>query len=134
MRRLLEMLAGQTMPWEHALDGVIAVGIAVACLLAPTVALLFRPMKTGEGKRFWLGGVLYEAAVHGLAWCFSIGNGGVCLLAISLAVVQGLILRSYAEDRHRLVLALGVQAFITMALYVVLNVMASAAVMMWMYR
>lgn len=134
MQQILEKLAGETMPWEHALDGVIAAVIAGICLLAPTAALLFRPMKKGDGKVFWLCGAVYEAAVHGLAWSLSLGNGGVCLLAVGSGVVQGLLLRSRAEDRRRLAAAISVQALLTMALYVVLNTLAVSMIMMWMYR
>ena len=134
MQQILEKLAGETMPWEHALGGVIAVAIAGICLLAPTAALLFRPMSKGNGKRFWLYGAAYEAAVHGLAWSLSLGNGGVCLLAIGLGMAQGFLLRSRAEDRRRLAAAITLQVLLTAALYVVLNTLAVSMIMMWMYQ
>ena len=55
-------------------------------------------------------------------------------LAAALAIVQGLLLREYAVDHRRLIAALGVQALLTVILYIVLDTMAVTAIMMWMYR
>jgi len=133
MRSVLEWLAGANTPWEHAMNGVLAVMIAVVGLLAPTAALLCRPLRTGEGKRFWLWGAVYEAAVHAAAYMWSMENSGVCLLAAALAVGQWFVLRHRTDQPRRLGIALGLEAVLTVILYILLHGIVTVIIPMMLY-